>query len=227
MKKLLNKDNITNLGITIIGSIIFIQIVTPAMEIVKNMGNGIVKALVNYFYSSCSHASSTGFIGSVAYIVLIVLYSFASMVLSSVTFPPKHNESKSEKKAQAAIEKSENNTEKDIADQLVEIEKKVANIQESIKSIEDKENKSKKRQAILSRILLVLLTCWLIIMIVYEYFPLLRKEKFDREIIQIAPYVDDSEIVRLKADWVSMETQEDYLKLKQDVQSIMDANNIE
>lgn len=227
MKKLLNKDNITSLGITIIGSIIFIQIVTPAMEIVKNMGNGIVKALVNYFYSSCSYASSTGFIGSVAYIVLIVLYSFASMVLSSVTFPSKHNDSKSEKKVQATIEKSENNTEKDIADQLVEIEKKVANIQESIKSIEDKENKSKKRQAILSRILLVLLTCWLIIMIVYEYFPLLRKEKFDREIIQIAPYVDSSEIVRLKADWVSMETQEDYLKLKQDVQSIMEANNIE
>lgn len=226
MKKLFSKENVTNLGITLLGSVIFMQLVTPAMQIIENMGSGILTALVNFFYLSCSHASSTGFIGTVAYVVLIVFYSFASMILSSVTFPSRHNASKSEKKSQAIIEKSENDTTKDIVDQLAEIEKEVKNVQESIKSIEDKKNKSEKCQTILARIFFVLLTFWLVFVIVYEYFPLLRKEKFDREIIQIAPYVDDSEIVRLKADWANMKTQEDYLTLKEDVQNIMEANNI-
>ncbi len=229
MKKLFNKNNITNLIISIIGSVIFMQIVTPGMQIIKNMGSGIIKALVDYYYFSCGQASSTEFVSTVAYIILIVVICLLMSLLSAIASPPDTKKSHQEREDYKQKNINEDNLSKtpdELEEDILTIESKVTYLLEKTEEIEAKKINSKKRQALVARVLIMLVAFYFAMIIAYEYSPLFRKEDFDRRIIQITPYVDDAEIAHLNADWVSMKTKNDYLLLQDRLQSIMDANGI-
>lgn len=203
------------------------QIITPVMEIITNMGNGIIIALVNYYYFSCGHASNTGFVNTVAYIILTMGFFFLIGIFSSVTYPPKHVAfSKDEENETTISEKNANDTVTEIEDRVIEIEDRIFQMKEQIENIKRKQIRTQRRRAILARISIVLLACWLVIILVYEFFPLSKKEDFDRNMDLIAPYIDNIEFAHLKADWVSIETREDYVALNEKIQNIMETNDI-
>jgi len=229
VKKIFSKDNMTNLIISIIGSVIFIQIVTPAMQIIKNMGSGIITALVDYYYFSCGQASSTEFVSTVAYIILVMVICLSMSLLGTIASPPdtkKTNQARKDCTQKSTNEDNLNKTPDELKEDILTIENKIAHLLKKAEEIEAKKIKSQKRQALVARILLILIAFCLVMIIVYEYLPLNRKENFDRRIIQITPYVDTAEIAHFNADWVSMKTKDDYLSLQDRLQSIMEANGI-
>ena len=76
----------------------------------------------------------------------------------------------------------------------------------------------------------VLLTVFIIILYLYIIFfittPMKLYNKFDQDMVKIAPYVDECMITQFKSDWVCMRSKEDYNAIYTLVDNILKENSL-
>ena len=63
-------------------------------------------------------------------------------------------------------------------------------------------------------------------LLIFEILPLNLRTTFDRQIIQITPYVEKMEIDMLRSKWVSMRTKSDYDEINEEIKKIMEENDL-
>lgn len=221
MKKMFTKENRIAILLSVIASVIFAQLVEPLMDILGTAGNRIIEIAVNYYYVRCADTTSTTFIHTMAYIIFIM-----GVTNVWVTFLPfafgqsKENSIVEKENADIIQQKLENQVSiSDLEDKISKLDKKIQRVE---KDILRKQN----REKIAARVMLVAIFCFFFLMVIFIYSPVIARNDFDKKIIQIAPYVDNVELVHLNADWVNMETRDDYSELKWKIESIMEANGI-
>lgn len=217
MKKFFLKDDVRGVGQSLAGAILFAWLYEPATEISKNSSKGVISSFVDYFYSSCAEATGIEFISTL--LMCAFLWFALFMILYFVLkFSAQIKSKKSEKVEQSTeTNLSPNNLEKYNKKEIIIIKRY---------ELEKKRERLKCLQKILSIINITLWVVFLCYTFVYRYYPVVKKEMFNRKIIQITPYVETHEIDLLKSEWVSMEGKDDYEQIEQKINDILSKNNL-
>lgn len=74
----------------------------------------------------------------------------------------------------------------------------------------------------------------MIILVVFLYvftsffvsIPMSLSNSFDKDIVQIAPYIEENEIVQLKSDWVSMRSKADYEEIYNRINAVKEEHEL-
>lgn len=80
MKKLFTKSDANGIKQSLIASFIFLVLLEPIIQIGRNLSKGIIDALVDYFYWSCSNVSYASFM---SYIIFLAFALY--MIRDSIT----------------------------------------------------------------------------------------------------------------------------------------------
>lgn len=219
MKKWLAKENINAIKVSLVACVIFAVLVEPVMQVGKNLGKGIVAALIDYFFYSCSCASGISFISTMVIYATFIFVYLSVRKLVQIAYPSNEKE--------ASAKNPENP--KEMATEGQEIGQLVDKLAKTAVRIDKLERKIKKQAYALKITSIVTSFAWIILLFdlaVYQYAPTLMKESFDRRITQIIPYVESQKIDLLKSDWVSMDSKEDYDKIVAEIESILAENNL-
>lgn len=120
------------------------------------------------------------------------------------------------------LEKKSKDVSSEILDEIVEnatTEKVAEQNQPNPKTFAELINKGKKfgKYGIIMIVLVVFLYVFA------SYFvtmPMSLANRFDKDIVQVAPYVEECEIIKLKSDWVSMRSKADYEEIYDKINAI-------
>lgn len=209
MKKWFDKDVIKAIQISIISSVICAMLVEPIIQIGKNLSKGIIVALVDYFYYSCSRVNGVSFLNSITFIV------FAWYTISILIDPVKAL------KGTVLVSKGEKT-----ADRQNEEQQDSSDIGKNDSEGEHANKKSRIFVKIMGWICVISMILLFGYIFVYQYIPASTNVSFDRCITQITPYVEKERIDLLKSNWVSMKTKNDYEKILDEIGSILVKNGL-
>lgn len=73
--------------------------------------------------------------------------------------------------------------------------------------------------------IIILLLC-LLSSLSFNIAPCIHKVAFDEAVIKITPYIEQNEVDMLKSDWTRMKTKEDYKRIDNFIDSIVEKNNL-
>ncbi len=212
MKRLIKKDSLNAIWFSIVAGILLSQVFEPIIKIGKNLGDGLIVALVDYFYFSCGQANSTSFVNYIAcFLFLFVVFPVVKDAITLILNFRKKEDIATSSSTEVVSEESPKTL-----DDLIEtgIKLKAKN----------------KRKMLYYKIVLVICAIILILTVcnvtIYKYGPTIVKESFDRRITQITPYTENEKIALLKSDWVSMKSKSDYDKIVEEINSILEENNL-
>lgn len=214
MKKLFTKSDTSGIKQSLIASFICLVLLEPMIQIGKNLSKGIVDALVDYFYWSCSRVNNASFVSYVVFLAITwyIIRDFREFIkLYQDVFSP--NKKKENQHSNDEI--------KTVGDQGLD------KIVETAIEIEKRSRKSKRLKAVLkvvSSFIIVLYVIFFLYILVYWYIPAAMHAAFDREIIQLTPYLESEEIDSLKSNWVSMTSKDDYELIVKEIDSIVIEN---
>lgn len=194
----MNKEKIKKTAYFVLAGLVSPLIFEPCSEIIKNAGNGIFSSCIDYFYVSCANSSGTKVILGFVHSLYIFIIFYFIINISNLLF----NSQKREKE-------STNN---------------VDNASASNTKIVVKNNGKKSKR--LLWFLVIYFVIFLITNTAYEYLPVIYRENFNKDIIQITPYVEEKEIDVLFSKWVSMETKSDYDAIYARISEIKQENNL-
>lgn len=216
MKKLFTKSDTSGIKQSLIASLIFLVLLEPMIEIGKNLSKGIIGALVDYFYWSCSRVNDASFVSYVVFLAFAwyVIRDFREFIklYQDVFFS---NERKENQHSNDEI--------KTVGDQRLD------KIVETAIEIEKKNRKSKRLKMglkVVSSFIIVLYVIFFLYILVYWYMPAAMHATFDREIIQLTPYLESEKIDSLKSNWVSMTSKNDYELIVKEIDSIVIENGL-
>ena len=209
MAKFFTKNNFHVIGLSLISSIIFMLVLEPIIHIGKDIASKGWGALVDYFFYSCAHISGDEMLG-------FIMFSFYFLPIMALVTYQVVNTFRIVKKTDKITKYSN-----------VSLEVLMSN--EAFEAL-PKKTKSLKRE---SKILIVLTavnvfmsSLLLVNILVFQYLPISLKAKFDRQIIQITPYVEVEKIDLLKSNWVSMEEKDDYVLIVNEINQVLEKNNL-
>lgn len=219
-----SSENRNGIKQSLIASVIFVILLEPIIKIGKNWGKGVVLALVDFFYYSCSHTNWEGVVG------YCVLLAFTFYILKSIgdsipgAFPSKNQESKSVDSqgpvdSKGSVDKADSNA----------LEENLASIATEINKLQQRKKKLERLDKLykwLSRINIIIQTLFFCYVLIFQFAAAAMNESFDRRITQIAPYTDSQNIEIIKSHWVQMETKSDYEEIVQEINEIRNENNL-
>lgn len=215
MKNLFKKDNLNGIWISIVAGILLSQIFDPMIQIGKNLGKGVINALVDYFFYSCGKANDTDFANYILYMAFLLI----ALPVIKDTFSLILDLSKKEDVSKSLPTKTPGEEIKDSRSKVIDNAIK-------IKELDNKREKKRRSLRALSIICAIVLVLAFGDIVLYKYAPTIFKGTFDRCIIQITPYVDNKRIDLLKSSWVSMETKSDYEMIAKEIDSILIENGL-
>ncbi len=212
MKRLIKKDSLNAIWFSIVAGILLSQVFEPIIKIGKNLGDGLIVALVDYFYYSCGQASSTSFVNYIAcFVFLFVLCPVVKNTIAIILDFRKKEDIATSSSTEVVSEESPKTLD-DIIETGIKLKAK------------------NKRKMLYLKIVLVICAIILILTVcdvtIYKYGSTIVKESFDRKITQITPYTENEKIALLKSDWVSMKSKSDYDKIEERINSILEENNL-
>lgn len=210
MKKLFAKSDVNGVKQSLIASLIFLVLLEPMIQIGKNLSKGIIGALMDYFYLSCSRVNNASFVSHIVFLAFAfyMIRDFREFIkLYQGVFST--NKKKEHQHSNDEIKTAEGRELDKIVETAIEIEKK--------------NRKSKRLEValkVVSTFMIILYVIFFLYILIYWYMPATMHAAFDREIIQLAPYVESEEIDSLKSDWVSMTSKNDYELIVKEIYSI-------
>lgn len=110
-----------------------------------------------------------------------------------------------------------------LSDEDIKLIKKYNKIIKSSSSATKDNGRKLKRMTI---VLIVLILVLFILLTSFCYYPWRLWEKFELDITQIAPYTDIHTTQKLKSDWVSMTTKNDYISIYNQINNIKKENGL-
>lgn len=186
-------------------------------KVIPSTGNSIVRAFRDSIYYIAGRQGVT----STPNTILVFLLSFLIVpTISGIITLYKETSTKAlfSRTKEALIKKEEGTASKE------EIDSVVRDLEKNLKKIERKKN---KRPSVMKPILLSLP---IIIFIVYTWcymiYPASMWQEFENRIIQISPYIEESEVVLMRSKWVSMRTKEDFDEIDGYIHRIREEHNL-
>lgn len=212
MKKLFAKSDVNGVKQSLIASFLFLLILEPLVNLIKGIATKGILALVDYFYYSCSRINGTIFLCTFAAYMVAVFISreIKGIVRLYKDAFPANKESDKEFVSQ--------NTENTI-DSLIE----------QVNTIQGLKRKKKMLDVLhkgLCIFCIVVQILFFFNFIVYQCFPAIIRESFDRCIIQITPYTEREKIELMQSDWICMDTKADYDLISAEINNIKEENGL-
>lgn len=207
-----------------IAATIIMKLIGWIMEAGPQAGSSIISKLINQVYYSASRISALSIIS-----LLVSLFCAALLVLSVYVLV---FSTKTLRESSLRLKIKETSDEFRRIDKLTDKQKveaakliikynKLTNKKESDLREKVKNLKISSGCLVFSCILFVLIT------IFYYYVPLQMKNNFENSVTQIAPFIEEREVLELESKWASMKTSVDYQEILEFIESVKDANNIE
>lgn len=213
--KLFKNENWPGVKQSLIASVLFLIILDPLINLIKDIAAKGLVALVDYFFYSCGHISSATFLCTIA---ILVFSTMVAQETKEVADSYKAVVSSNEK-MEKADKKSTHQSADNAADSFAE---------KTISKYKLKQ-KLKLLMFVFKGLYVFLTTMYILIFLfvtVYQCFPAIINETFDRSITQIAPYVEDEKIEIMRSDWVSMKTKADFDVINKEIGRIREENNL-
>jgi len=215
MKKLFKGINVPGTIIITIFCAILINIFKqPVNDVLQNFSGNLFTFFIDLFYRFAATTSSGSFIAFSVYLSFFAItFKFlCDLFVDLLSFRKQYNSMTSYDLKRA----NEN---------LLLNEKEISHINSDISKVKEY-NKNTKRLNFFTIILIILLIILSFVFIIYEYMPVRLKNTFDNNIIKITPYVETHDIEMLKSDWVRMTSREDYINIKEQIDTIIEKNNL-
>lgn len=153
----------------------------------------------------------------IVYFTYIIITAFRAISLTQKTIDLQEIES---------ICESLNNEEMDKASKqskAIEAKIKLEKLKKKFKQKPDPNPKNQKKSL---HIYLLFIIIYLLYMIFYVFIPAILWNGFDITITQVSPYTEESEIIVLRSQWVSMKTYEDFCLINDRLLEIRQENNL-
>ena len=93
-------------------------------------------------------------------------------------------------------------------------------------TIIDKDTVKQKRSVVIGIVTIIIIFVFTIYTVAFMYFPYISRNAFENDIIRITPYVEATEIDRLRSDWVQMRGRADYEEIRSRIEYITYSNNL-
>lgn len=213
MKKFFAKENITAIKVSLIACVIFAVLIEPIMEIGRNLGKGLIVALVDYFYYSCGRVDNVYFI---SYLLFLVFLMYMIKNLNDIV--------KLYRNIFVCNEKSSD------AEDAATTEQHSLDVKmEAVIKIEKEKRKLKRQKRAIKILAWFAILCQIMVLCyitVYMYMPAVKNRLFERAIVQITPYTEREKIELLQSKWVSMETEADYSLIVNEINHIQEENSL-
>jgi hypothetical protein len=198
MGSFFTKEDTKSIMHSLIASTFFLLILDPIIHIGKDMTSKGFLALIDYFFYCCAKTSSSDFI------CYAVFYAFMLLIFHTL-----------ENSIQLWI-LAKNKEESNKLSVPTQTKKNPSNF----KSL-------KKNAKLVSMMTIVFWILFLIYIAIYQYGAAITSELFNRRVIQIAPYTDNSKICMLKSKWVSMDSIDDFNEIDAEINRILAENNLQ
>lgn len=170
-------------------------------RVIPSTGNSILRALRDSIYYMAGRQGVTTTPNTILMFILSLIFIPAISGIISL-YKDANTKALFSRTKDALLKKEEGTASK------AEIDGVVKDPEKTLKKLERKKNRKP------SAIRPILLALPIIISFVYTWcymiYPATMWQEFENRIIQISPYVEESEVVLLKSKWVSMRTKEDY-----------------
>lgn len=188
------------------------------------IGTSVFSLLINRVYYSASKASAlsimvdgiTIFGGSLLGIFTFVVFKSAKIIREeSVELKINEKYEVLQKNGKFTEEQSEETV-------------KLINKYNKIKS-KDENDKKKDVRSLRLRTIVVVVSAIILVLLVFFYtiVPIYMKNTFDTSVAQIAPFIDEHEVLVIKSRWASMKTSEDYKEILDYIDNVKAQNNID
>lgn len=198
------KNSKRDIIIGVIGSIIGAVVIKCAdiiLDMAPTAGHSIAATITNIVYSTAA-------IQQDSFMLTIFLLAFLGFVAGNATPSIGSGISLMWKslRVEKVVKKFQN---------IEEFEKYLSKNAPENKTVEKKstlkENiRDAKKVGVAAIFLAILILCLYLFATVFVLRPVTIREEFNRDIIMIYPYTDESTIYKLKSDWVCMRSKEDY-----------------
>ena len=184
-------------------------------EIAPTAGNSVLRFISNSFFSSAAKMSETSLI-TLLFAVLIGLgVAYISILLSQALGTTK----KAITDAEGLLDDICNPKPR-VHNESKEITK--AELKTEVESI-IKDAKKGRRTTIIGIIFFVLYFGFIL---VFDYVPHGLWTAYQRDLIKIAPYIEQQELNQIKSNWVCMQSKEDYEEIYKQIDKIKNEHNL-
>jgi len=220
--KKISAEDMKGIKISLISSFLFLVLIEPILKISKNLGKGVISAVIDFFYYSCAHTNWECVTGFCAF------YIFAFFIIKIIgdsvpaAFPSTNQEINSTDTQETSCAPKSDTPDLNVLSQ------KIATVTSEIAELKQKKEKLKKLDQIfkwLSRINIVIQVSFFCYIMIFQYTAAAMSQSFDRRITQITPYTAPQRIEMIKSQWVQMESKSDYEIIKQEIDEILNENN--
>ena len=187
------------------------------------VGGSILSALVNSIYKSAGRSSYFSIINS--FYLFVCIFSLGGVVYVAISvFSTVH-------KTMLAL---------DLEDKIGSVEQdekitseQIEELKRDLKKVTDanvkKEPSLRKRTKQLRLSAIMTIICFIVsisLTVFYTMVPIYMRNNFDLSLTQIAPYVEEQELLNVKSKWVSMETREDYQEIIEYIDNVKTENGL-
>ncbi len=196
----------------------------PLLGIFSNLSNGIINSIADYYYKSCSNARIELLIIQIAVLGLSIYYF--SIIQDSIKTI---KEIKEERKECDELEEKINNLGITESENKKEETKEKKSLIETKKDLLGRVSRVRGKGKIIGaglNVCVILLIISFINMVAFTVVPCVNRIVFEESTIKITPYVEQSEIDTLKSDWTRMKTKEDYQKIDDFIDDVIEKNNL-
>lgn len=213
--KLLKNKNWPGVKQSLIASVLFLIILDPLINLIKDVAAKGLVALVDYFFYSCGHFGSATFLCTIAILVFSTMVAQETKEVADSYKTVVSSNEKMEKVDKKSTHQSADNA----ADSFAE------------KTISEYKLKQKLKllMFVFKGLYVFLTTMYILIFLfvtVYQCFPAVINETFDKTITQITPYVKEEKIEMMRSDWVSMKTKDDFDAINEELLRIREEHDL-
>ena len=188
------------------------------------VGNSIFAVLINAIYSSASCASALSVFG------IIIITGCSVLIVFVLNLLAKSMKTLKEASALVDIKRKADALKKhgELSDeQKAEVVKSINKLSKLSQKNETSLEKSKKALRISVIGMIASGIIYMTLIVFYIVVPTYMKNNFDLSVTQIAPYIEEKELLELKSKWVSMKTKDDYKEILEYIDDVRQANGIE